>query len=68
VQPLDQGIIAAFEVYNRHELVGWILEEANKPGNLGKSLKDLTLLEIMRVHAWRSWFGSQYDACVGWIV
>jgi hypothetical protein len=28
----------------------------------------LTLLEIMRVHAWRSWFGSQYDARVGWIV
>jgi hypothetical protein len=26
------------------------------------------VLEIMRVHAWRSWFGSQYDACVGWIV
>jgi hypothetical protein len=26
------------------------------------------MLEIMRVHAWRSWFGSQYDACVGWIV
>jgi hypothetical protein len=38
----DQGITAAFKAYYWHKLVAWILEEANKPCNQGRSLKDLT--------------------------
>lgn len=42
VQPLDQGIIASLKAHYRRQLVHWLLDEANKPANKSKSLKDLT--------------------------
>ena len=42
VQPLDQGIIASMKAHYRRQLVEWMLDEANKPGNASKTLKDLT--------------------------
>jgi hypothetical protein len=40
-QPLDQGIIACAKAHYRRRLVKFLLTEANAPGNLDKSLKEL---------------------------
>ena len=38
VQPLDQGIIAAFKAHYRRQLVRWLISESDKPGNEGKMI------------------------------
>jgi hypothetical protein len=40
-QPCDQGIIASSQMHCRGLLVRWMLEQANRPGNENKQLKDL---------------------------
>jgi hypothetical protein len=42
VQPLDQGVVASFKAHYCRQLVQWMLEEANKDENEGKTLKSLT--------------------------
>jgi hypothetical protein len=41
VEPLDQGRIAFTKAHYRRQLVQRVLDEADKPQNAGKSLKDL---------------------------
>jgi hypothetical protein len=50
VQPLDQGIIAAFKAYYCCELFAWMLEEASKPGNQSRNIEDLmpSFYQMMR--------------------
>jgi hypothetical protein len=40
-QPCDQGIIASYKVHYRGLLVRWMLEQANKPRNENKQLKEM---------------------------
>jgi hypothetical protein len=41
VQPLDQGIIGCNKAHCHRQLVQWVIAEAEKPENTGKSLKEL---------------------------
>ena len=40
VQPLDQGIIAAFKAHYRRQLVRWLISESDKPGNEVKMISE----------------------------
>jgi hypothetical protein len=40
VQPLDQSTIECTKAHYRRQLLQWLLDEADKPQNAGKSLKD----------------------------
>jgi hypothetical protein len=64
-QPLDQGIITAWKAAHRHELVEWVLDEANKPGNQDKPLKDVTpnFYQMMR-WAHKAWRVSVTPCCI----
>jgi hypothetical protein len=60
VQPLDQGITACTKALYRRQLVQWVLDEAGKPKNAGKSLKDLrpNFYQMMR------WLNTAWQECV----
>jgi hypothetical protein len=60
VQPLDQGIIACAKAHYRRQLVQWVIAEADKPENAGKSLKELrpNFYQMMR------WLKTAWKECV----
>jgi hypothetical protein len=60
VQPLDQGIIACTKAHYRRQLVQWVIAEAEKPENAGKSLKELrpNFYQMMR------WLNIAWKECV----
>lgn len=60
VQPLDQGIIACAKAHYRRQLVQWVIAEADKPENAGKSLKELrpNFYQMMR------WLNTAWKECV----
>jgi hypothetical protein len=64
-QPLHQGIIAAWNVAYRRALVEWVLDEANKPGNQEKTLKDVkpNFYQMMR-WAHKAWTVSVTPCCI----
>jgi hypothetical protein len=59
VQPLDQGIIACANAHYRQQLVQWVIAEAEKPENAGKSLKELrpNFYQMMR------WLNTAWKEC-----
>jgi hypothetical protein len=60
VQPLDQGIIACTKAHYCRQLVQWVITEAEKPENTGKSLKELrpNYYQMMR------WLNTAWKDCV----
>jgi hypothetical protein len=60
VQPLDQGIIACTKAHYRRQLVQWVIAEAEKPENAGKSLKEVrpSFYQMMR------WLNTAWKECV----
>lgn len=50
VQPLDQGIIAAFKAHYRRYVVRWLIQEADNACNANKTISDLkpTFYEMMQ--------------------
>jgi hypothetical protein len=61
VQPLpDQGTIACTKAHYQRQLVQWVLDEADKPQNDGKSLKGLrpNFYQMMR------WLNTAWKECV----